>query len=126
MAVVWTFRKPSLCRHVYRECMRHPLLDVTPIVCTTACHQRHDVETYRRSQRPFSSRRRGEATLWVEALGLCMHMRPTTCLFSPEYRHVLPPTPPAPASLVLVSTHDPWYIFSKALAPCIPPRKRAL
>jgi hypothetical protein len=46
MAVFWTFRKPSLCRHVHREFMRNALLDVTPIVPATAYHQRNDVETY--------------------------------------------------------------------------------
>src|SRR2546426_9143497 len=117
------FRKPSLCRHVHRACMRHALLDVIPLVSTTAYHQRNNVETYSRSKRPLSSKRRGKSTPWVEALGLLMCMRPQTCLFSPVYRHVLPPTTPAPASLALVSTHNPRYIFSKALTPCVPPRK---
>ena len=30
MAVLWTFREPSLGRHVHREFMRSVLLDVTP------------------------------------------------------------------------------------------------
>ena len=48
MAVWWTFREPSLCRHVHRECMRNAVLDVTPIIPTTACHQRNYVERYSR------------------------------------------------------------------------------
>jgi len=44
-----TLREPSLCRHVHREFMRNVLLDLTPILPVTACHQRHDVETYSRS-----------------------------------------------------------------------------
>ena len=46
MAVLWTVREPSLGRHVHRECMRNAVLDVTPIIPATACHQRNDVETY--------------------------------------------------------------------------------
>src|SRR4029450_714697 len=46
MAVLWMFRKPSLCRHVHRELLRSVLLDVTPIISATTCHQRHDVERY--------------------------------------------------------------------------------
>ena len=48
MAVFCTFRKPSLCRHVHRELLRNTLLDLTPIVPATACHQRSYVETYSR------------------------------------------------------------------------------
>src|SRR5260370_14842703 len=47
-AVLSMFREPSLCRHVHRECMRSALLDVTPLISATACHQRNDVERYRR------------------------------------------------------------------------------
>ncbi len=43
-----TLREPSLCRHVHREFMRNVLLDLTPILPVTACHQRNDVETYSR------------------------------------------------------------------------------
>src|SRR5713101_9531930 len=49
MAVLWTFRAPSLGRHVHREFMRSALLDVTPIIPATACHQRNYVERYSRS-----------------------------------------------------------------------------
>jgi hypothetical protein len=48
MAVLWTFREPSLGRHVRRELMRNAVLDFTPIIPVTACHQRNDVETYSR------------------------------------------------------------------------------
>ena len=48
MAVLWTFREPSLCRHVHREFMRNAVLDLTPIIPATACHQRNDVERYSR------------------------------------------------------------------------------
>ena len=48
MAVLWTFREPSLCRHVRRELLRNALLDFTPIIPATACHQRNYVETYSR------------------------------------------------------------------------------
>jgi hypothetical protein len=51
MAVLWTFRAPSLCRHVHRELMRNAVLDLTPIIPTTACHQRHYVERYSRFSR---------------------------------------------------------------------------
>jgi hypothetical protein len=49
MAVLSTFRAPSLCRHVHHELLRSVLLDVTPKIPATACHQRHDVERYSRS-----------------------------------------------------------------------------
>jgi hypothetical protein len=48
MAVLWTFRELSLCRHARRELLRNALLDLTPIIPATACHQRNDVETYSR------------------------------------------------------------------------------
>ena len=48
MAVWWMFREPSLCRHVRRELLRNALLDFTPIIAATACHQRNYVETYSR------------------------------------------------------------------------------
>jgi hypothetical protein len=50
MAVWWTFRAPSRCRHVHRAVLRSVVLDVTPIRAATACHQRHDVERYSRSK----------------------------------------------------------------------------
>ena len=48
MAVLCTFREPSLCRHAHRELMRNAVLDLTPIIPTTACHQRNYVERYSR------------------------------------------------------------------------------
>jgi hypothetical protein len=48
MAVLSTFREPSLCRHVHRALLRSVLLDVTPIIAATACHQRNYVERYSR------------------------------------------------------------------------------
>jgi len=48
-AVLWTFREPSLCRRVHRALMRNALLDYTPIIPVTACHQSNYVETYSRS-----------------------------------------------------------------------------
>src|SRR6266536_5935179 len=48
LAVLWTFREPSLCRHMRRELLRNALLDFTPIIPATACHQRNYVETYTR------------------------------------------------------------------------------
>ena len=38
MAVLETFREPSLGRHVHRELLRSVLLDLTPIIAATACH----------------------------------------------------------------------------------------
>jgi hypothetical protein len=52
MAVLSTFRAPSLCRHVHRELLRIVLLDVTPIIAATACHQRNYVERYSRCSSP--------------------------------------------------------------------------
>jgi hypothetical protein len=46
---VVSFREPSLCRQEHRELLRSVLLDLTPIISTTACHQRNDVERYSRS-----------------------------------------------------------------------------
>src|SRR5215468_6919440 len=55
MAVLWTFREPSLCRHVHRELLRNALLDFTPIIAATACHQRNYFETYSRYNALFSN-----------------------------------------------------------------------
>ena len=49
MAVLWTFREPSLCRHVRRDLLRNALLDFTHSIPATACHQRNYVEIYSRS-----------------------------------------------------------------------------
>src|SRR5262249_38987501 len=51
MAVLWTFRAPSLCRHVHHELLRSVLLDVTPIIAVTVFHQRDYVERYSRYNR---------------------------------------------------------------------------
>ena len=48
MAVLSTFRALSLGRHVHRELMRSALLDLTPIIAATTCHQRNYVERYSR------------------------------------------------------------------------------
>jgi hypothetical protein len=48
MAALSTLREPSLCRHVHHELLRSVLLDLTPIIATTACHQRNYVERYSR------------------------------------------------------------------------------
>src|SRR6266481_2797922 len=48
MTVLSTFRAPSLCRHVHRELLRSVLLDLTPIIAATTCHQRNYVERYSR------------------------------------------------------------------------------
>ena len=48
MAVWYTFREPSRCRHVRRELMRSALRDLTPIIPATACQQRNYVKRYSR------------------------------------------------------------------------------
>ena len=48
MAVWWTFREPSLGRHVHREFMRKAALNLTLIIPATACHQRNYVQRYSR------------------------------------------------------------------------------
>src|SRR5438128_1573032 len=53
MVVLYTFRKPSLGRQGHREFMRSAWLDVTPIIPTTACHQRNDVERYQQFFTPY-------------------------------------------------------------------------
>jgi hypothetical protein len=49
MAVLCTFREPSLGRHVHRELLRNAWLDFAPRIPATAYHQRNYVETYSRS-----------------------------------------------------------------------------
>src|SRR5712671_4901220 len=48
MAVLSTFCAPSLGRHVHRKLLRSVLLDLTPIIAATACHQRNYIERYSR------------------------------------------------------------------------------
>ena len=48
MAVLSPLRAPSLCRQGHREFMRSAVLDLTPIMPTTACYQRNYVERYSR------------------------------------------------------------------------------
>ena len=67
MAVLCTFREPFLCRHVHYELMRGALLDLTPVMPATACHQRNYVERYGR----YSGRWRGRATAWTVLRLVC-------------------------------------------------------
>ena len=48
MAVLWTFREFSLCRHVRRELLRKAALNLTLIIPVTVCHQISYVERYSR------------------------------------------------------------------------------
>jgi len=50
MAVFYTFRRLSMCRHVHRSLLRHEMLDLTIIVPATACHQWNYVRAYSRSR----------------------------------------------------------------------------
>src|SRR5437879_4567323 len=63
MAVLWTFREPSLCRHVHRELKRNAALDLTPIIPARACYQRNYVERYSRCK--HSADLQLIATRWV-------------------------------------------------------------
>jgi len=49
LAVLCTFRTLALCRHGHCQGMHNTVLDVTPLVPAPVSHQRHDIETYRRS-----------------------------------------------------------------------------
>src|SRR2546428_7376215 len=51
MAVLCTFREPSLCRPVHRELLRNAVLNLTLIIPATACHQRDYIERYSRFTR---------------------------------------------------------------------------
>ena len=73
MAVLWTFREPSLGRHVHRELLRNAWLDFAPRLPATACHQRHYVETYSRD-RVFEKKHDRECTTPVSVLPLT-HIR---------------------------------------------------
>jgi hypothetical protein len=66
MAVWYPFRKLSMCPQVYREFMRSALLNLTPILSATACHQRNYVETYSRSMERKCPRS-GDGTLLCPA-----------------------------------------------------------
>ena len=59
MAVLWTFREPSLRRHVHREFLRSALLDLIPIIPATACHKRNYVERYSRYKTLESNKSEG-------------------------------------------------------------------
>jgi hypothetical protein len=56
MAVLSPFREFSLCRQVHGEFMRSTLLDLTPIISATVCHQRSYVEIYSRFIVPVQNR----------------------------------------------------------------------
>ena len=58
MAVLWTFREPSLGRHVPHELLRNAVLNLTLIIPATACHQRNYVERYSRSIRRLGQKPR--------------------------------------------------------------------
>src|SRR5262249_4277019 len=48
MAVLETFRQPSLGRHVHCELLRSTGLDLPPVMSATACNQRNYVKRYSR------------------------------------------------------------------------------
>jgi hypothetical protein len=60
MGVVWTFRAPSLGRHVHRDLMHKAVRNLTLIIPATACHQRNDVERYSRSKYKSPLKRDGK------------------------------------------------------------------
>src|SRR5882672_10501037 len=68
MAVLYTFREPSLGRQMHRELMRNALLDLTTIMPATTCHRRSYVETYSRfiggSFRKYGDHPHSCATHW--------------------------------------------------------------
>src|SRR6266404_6020859 len=68
MAVLYTFREPSLGRQMHRELMRNALLDLTTIMPATTCHRRSYVETYSRSTLGVRNTGRATATAWQGAL----------------------------------------------------------
>ena len=70
MAVLWTFREPSLCRHVHREFLRNAWLAFTPIMPVTACQKSNYVERYSRYMRVGINS--GEVV--VRAIGSDLHM----------------------------------------------------
>ena len=71
MAVLETFRAPSLCRPVYRELRRSALLDLPPIIPATACHQRNYVERYSRCRiGPEAGGDQGHHRPWNTPYGL--------------------------------------------------------
>src|SRR6266850_1500642 len=55
MAVLYTFREPSLGRQMHREFMRNALLDLTTIMPATAYHRRSYAERYSRYNWPVHS-----------------------------------------------------------------------
>src|SRR5262245_13185041 len=71
MEVLWTFRTPSLGRHVRREFMRSALLDLTPIMSATACHQRSYFETYSRFNQTTRGRWESATSDQAEPQGQC-------------------------------------------------------
>src|SRR5215468_12007113 len=84
MAVLWTCCEPSLGRHVHRELLRSVWLDLTPIIATTACHQRNYIERYSRFNWQREKNGQGEnqflrltAPSWVLQGGFSMHRQHT-------------------------------------------------
>ena len=55
MTVLWTFRRPSMCRPFPCQLMRNGLLDLTTILPVTACHQRNYVKPYSRSRKSYEN-----------------------------------------------------------------------
>ena len=81
MAVLETFRAPALCRHVHRAFMRNAVRDFTPILPATACHQRNDVERYRRYKTLESHRSAStDSDPLSEAVTACSRRRPASRL----------------------------------------------
>ncbi len=69
IAVLWTFREPSVCRHVPHELLRNAVLNLALIIPATACHQRNYVERYSRFNVTASWRvpRCSNSPLWRSA-----------------------------------------------------------
>ena len=62
--------EPSLCRHVHRELLRNALLDFTPSIPATACHQRNYSQTYSRCSDSSHAERHTRLCLIVRAVAL--------------------------------------------------------
>ena len=82
MAVLWTFREPSLGRLVPHELMRSAVLNLTLIIPATACHQRNYVERYSRFIRSCGGQRRGVAHGYFDMrrAGLCYDTQPVEAM----------------------------------------------
>src|SRR5712691_1023816 len=86
MAVLYTFREPSLGRQMHRELMRNALRDLTTIMPATTYHRRSYADRYSRSIAPHRYSDTRDSARTHEPLSFSLPSQEWWCMCPDEIR----------------------------------------